>query len=99
MPYQITVCQSNLNCYKKTADIEQVKKWIEERGGTPAVVKDTDILEFILPCTSCDQSEEDPLEIINWSDFETLFSQSHCIFLYEDDSKSCYYKVIENVNF
>lgn len=69
-----------------TTDHDVIKKWVEERGGSPAVVKDTTggsdvgLLRINYPGYSGAGS----LENIPWSEFFKEFDQKHLVFMYQD---------------
>lgn len=78
-----------------TTDHDAIRKWIEQRGGTPSVVKGTPDAdgEGIL---RVDFAEPDAqLEEIPWDRFFDTFEQRKLAFLYQDktadgkDSRFC----------
>ena len=83
---------------KVTTDHEEIRKWVEERGGRPAIVERTEdggggVLRI-------DFQEPDPdLEPIPWDKFFEIFDSRHLAFLHQDktaDGKtSRFYKFIE----
>lgn len=70
----------------ETTNHETIKKWVEERGGSPAVVKNTTggadvgLLRINFPGYSGAQS----LENISWDQFFKEFDEKHLVFLYQD---------------
>ena len=67
-----------------TTDHDTIRKWIEQRGGTPSVVKDTEDKdgEGIL---RVDFAEPDAaLKEIPWDDFFRTFEDRKLAFLYQD---------------
>ncbi len=73
---------------KKTTDHETIRKWVEERGGSPATVKGTGkkgehagLLRIDFP----GYSGADSLEHITWEEFFEKFEQSNLAFLYQED--------------
>ncbi len=72
---------------KKTTDHNVIRKWVEERGGSPATVKGTakkgeaGLLRIDFP----GYSGEDTLEHISWEDFFAKFEESKLAFLYQED--------------
>ena len=70
-----------------TTDHEEIRAWVEKRGGKPATVKgtgkkndNTGILRIDFP----GYSGEDSLEEISWDDFFKKFDASGLQFLYQD---------------
>ena len=74
---------------KVTTDHDEIKAWVEERGGKPARVKGTDdksgggLLRIDYPGFS----GEDTLETITWEEFFTAFDDNKLAFLYQDKTK------------
>ena len=69
-----------------TTNHEQIKQWVEERGGNPARVKGTEsknsagLLRIDYPGFSGEQS----LEEITWEEFFDAFDKNGLAFLYQD---------------
>ena len=69
-----------------TTDPDEIKRWVEERGGYPASVKatsedgDPGLLRIDFPGYSGDES----LERISWEDFFEKFEEKDLAFLYQD---------------
>lgn len=80
-----------------TTDHDEIRKWIEERGGEPATVKSTEengnpgILRVDYP----GYSGEDTLEKISWEAFFEAFDENNLAFLYQDDQESRFSKFID----
>jgi len=71
----------------QTHDHNKIKSWAEERGGVPAVVKDTSSSdsEGVLRIHFPDNSDsKDELEKISWEDFFDNFEKNKLDFLYQD---------------
>jgi hypothetical protein len=68
---------------KVTTDQEEIRQWVEERGGHPARVKGTDVLRIDYPGFS----GEDRLEEITWETFFKAFEENSLAFLYQDETK------------
>jgi hypothetical protein len=74
---------------KVTTDHNEIKKWVEERGGSPARVIGTDkgkssgVLRIDYP----GYSGEETLEPISWSEFFEAFEENALAFLYQDETK------------
>lgn len=72
-----------------TVDHEEIRKWVEERGGHPATVKRTmkghepGLLRIDFP----GYSGEGTLEKISWEDFFEKFEKEHLAFLYQEETK------------
>jgi glutathione synthase/RimK-type ligase-like ATP-grasp enzyme len=89
-----------------TTDHEQIRQWVEERGGHPAAVKrtrgsrgrgdDTGILRIDFP----GYSGQSTLEEISWDEFFEKFDRENLAFLYQDQTargqKSNFNKIIRN---
>ncbi len=76
---------------KLTTDHEQIRRWVEERGGLPATVKRTirdrqqaGILRIDFPGFSGAQT----LVPISWDEWFDMFEQRRLAFLYQDRSAS-----------
>jgi hypothetical protein len=71
-----------------TTDHELIRRWVEERGGHPAVVKSTEskagpgILRVDFPGFS----GEDSLEEIEWDKWFDVFDQHELAFLHQDQT-------------
>jgi hypothetical protein len=69
-----------------TTDHEEIRQWVEERGGHPARVKGTEkgkssgVLRIDYPGYSGD----DRLEEISWDEFFEGFDENKLAFLYQD---------------
>lgn len=70
---------------EKTQDHDQIRHWIEERGGKPAVVKDTQNNDSGagLLRVKFDDSEEN-LEDVSWDEFFDTFDDKDLTFLYQN---------------
>ncbi len=74
---------------KVTTDHEEIRSWVEERGGNPARVKSTDkgkssgLLRIDYPGFS----GEDTLEEITWEEFFNAFDDNNLAFLYQEETK------------
>ncbi|NLT67291.1 MAG: hypothetical protein GXX84_11875 [Acidobacteria bacterium] len=66
---------------KKTTDHDVVRRWVEERGGSPAKVKGTGLLRIDFP----GYSGGDKLEHITWEEFFQKFEENGLAFLYQED--------------
>jgi hypothetical protein len=68
---------------KVTTDQEEIRNWVEERGGHPAQVKGTELLRIDYPGFS----GEERLEEISWDDFFKAFEENNLAFLHQDKTK------------
>ena len=74
---------------KTTTNHNDIRNWVEERGGKPARVKDTTkagsggLLRINYP----GYSGEDTLETISWEEFFEAFEENNLAFLYQDETK------------
>jgi hypothetical protein len=72
-----------------TTNHDEIKKWVEERGGHPASVKGTEkkgnagLLRIDYPGFS----GEDRLEEISWEEFFDAFEKNKLAFLYQEETK------------
>jgi hypothetical protein len=80
-----------------TTDHETIRRWAEERGGTPARVKgtgrgsdDPGILRIDLPGDGPDPN----LEPISWDEWLRAFDENGLAFLHESDPNSRFYKLV-----
>lgn len=85
---------------KRTQDHEEIQRWVEQRGGEPAVVKETennDAGAGVLRI-KFDPAEDD-LEPISWEEFFETFDERGLIFLYQEESNgngSRFFKVVQH---
>ena len=71
-----------------TTNHDEIRKWVEERGGKPAIVKGTErgdsaLLRIDYP----GYSGEDTLEEIEWDEFFEIFDENKLAFLYQDETQ------------
>lgn len=69
-----------------TTDHEEIKRWVEERGGRPATVKGTGEEAGILRIDFPGYSGADSLEEISWDNFFQKFDESNLQFLYQEET-------------
>jgi hypothetical protein len=73
-----------------TTDPDEIRRWVEERGGRPATVKATrkkgepGILRIDFPGFS----GEETLEPISWEEFFRAFDENNLAFLYQETTKT-----------
>ena len=85
---------------KRTSDIDEIRRWAEERGGKPTAVKatmqkgDPGILRIDFP----GYTGEDTLQEISWDEWGRKFEESDLEFLYqdrtEDGKESRFFKIV-----
>lgn len=86
---------------RATADHDEIKKWVEERGGYPASVAGTGgkdqpgVLRIDFPGGSDDKK----LERIEWEDFFNKFDRNGLAFLFQEETsegkKSRFFKFVK----
>ena len=75
---------------KRTADHDEIRKWVEARGGKPVSIEGTErrgedagLLRIDFPGGASDP----PLEPISWDAFFKKFDEAHLQFLHQDKTK------------
>ena len=68
---------------KVTTDHEEIRRWVEERGGQPARVEGTNLLRIDYPGFS----GEGKLEPIDWDECFRIFDENNLAFLYQEKTK------------
>jgi hypothetical protein len=79
----------------RTRDHEQIRAWVEERGGIPTVVKGTGGLlriDFIEGAES--HGREASLEEVSWERWFELFDESQLSFLFSPEGESRFFKLV-----
>jgi hypothetical protein len=77
-----------MSAAKTTTDHDEIRHWVEERGGHPATVKETEkncepgVLRIDFP----GYSGEESLEEITWDHFFDKFEHEKLAFLYQDET-------------
>ncbi len=75
---------------KTTSDHDEIRRWVEEHGGTPATVKGTQsgdeagVLRIDFP----GGAGEEQLEHISWEEWFEKFEDSNLAFLYQAQKAS-----------
>jgi hypothetical protein len=70
---------------KTTTDHNEIRRWVEERGGHPAIVKGTESRgSAMIRVDYPGFSGEDTLEEIDWDEFFEIFDENGLAFLYQD---------------
>jgi hypothetical protein len=82
--------ERTMSSSKTTTDHKAIRRWVEERKGKPARVKDTErgsddigLLRIDFP----GYSGEGKLEPIEWEDFFDKFEESQLAFVYQDKTE------------
>ncbi len=78
---------------KTTTNHDEIRRWVEERGGVPASVKDTGGGDDpgILRIDFKDEPGGDDdagLEEISWEEFFEAFEENNLAFLYQEETAS-----------
>jgi hypothetical protein len=75
---------------KVATDHEQIKRWVEERGGHPARVKGTAVegSSGVLLIDYPGYSGTQTLESISWDEFFQGFEENKLAFLYQDKTQA-----------
>jgi hypothetical protein len=87
---------------RQTTDHDEIRRWVEEHGGTPARVRGTEesgdgagVLRIDLP----GGAGEDQLEHISWDEWFKTFEDNNLAFLYQDHKASgedsTFFKLVE----
>jgi hypothetical protein len=75
---------------RTTTDHDEIRRWVEEHGGTPATVKGTEsdgepgVLRIDFP----GGAGEDRLEHISWDEWFKKFDENGLAFLYQEHKAS-----------
>ena len=74
---------------KVTTDHDEIREWVEERGGQPTQVKGTgdDESPGVLRIDYPGFSGEETLEPITWEEFFEAFDENNLAFLYQEETK------------
>ncbi len=74
---------------KTTTDHDEIRRWVEERGGRPAQVRETgsDGDPGILRIDYPGVGEDDALEEISWDEWFQAFEDNGLAFVYQEESK------------
>ena len=81
---------------KVTTNHKEIQRWVEARGGQPSRVKGTneDRGSGVLVIDYPGYSGEETLEQITWEEFFEGFEENQLAFLYEDEEKSRFSKLV-----
>jgi hypothetical protein len=83
---------------KTTIDHDEIRQWVEARGGRPARVTETGgdgdpgvlRIDFAEP--------DDRLEEISWEDWFRAFDTNELAFLYQDEGDSRFNKLVDRAS-
>jgi hypothetical protein len=78
---------------KTTTDHEEIRRWVEQRGGRPARVQGTGGEDAGLLRIDFGEPEEN-LEPIDWEEWFDTFDRSGLVFLHEDEPDSRFNKLV-----
>ena len=84
---------------KTTTDHDEIRQWVESRGGTPASVADTGsgddpgILRINFE-NEPGGDDDSGLQEISWEEFFRAFDENNLAFLYEDEGDSRFNKFV-----
>src|SRR5918911_1353634 len=85
---------------KRTIDHDEIRRWVEARGGKPAHVKrttqgdDPGVLRIDYP----GYSGQDTLEPISWDQWFDWFERNNLAFLYQDEKDSRFSKLVRRTD-
>jgi hypothetical protein len=74
---------------KTTTNHDEIRRWVEERGGRPARVKatgsgdDPGVLRIDYP----GRGDDEALEEMSWEDFFAAFEENNLAFLYQEETQ------------
>lgn len=73
---------------KTTTNHDEIRRWVEERGGVPATVAHTERDEEagVLRIKFPGYGEDEQLEEVSWDDWFEKFEESDVAFLYQDQT-------------
>jgi hypothetical protein len=85
---------------KTTTNHDEIRKWVEKRGGHPAVVSATENKGGGGGLLRIDYDEpggndDDRLHRITWNEFFQIFDRNGIAFLYDPDSDSRFSKFVQ----
>jgi hypothetical protein len=74
---------------RKTVDHQEIKKWVEARGGRPATVKGTEGIKDagVLRIDFPDRGEDNRMEPISWDEFFKTFDEKSLAFLFQEKTR------------
>jgi hypothetical protein len=78
---------------KTTTDHDEIRRWVEQRGGTPAAVNgtgsgnDPGILRIAYEGVGAEVGEGEDLEPLSWDEWFRAFDENELAFVYQDETK------------
>ena len=86
---------------KTTTNHDEIRKWVEKRGGHPAVVGETENNGRSGGLLRIDYDEpggndDDRLRRISWNEFFEIFDKNDIAFLYDPEGDSRFSKFVAN---
>jgi hypothetical protein len=84
---------------KTTTDHDEIRRWVEEHGGKPAIVRgtrngDSGVLRIDFP----GGAGEEELEHVSWDEWFGIFDRNNLAFLYQqrkaDGEDSTFFKLV-----
>lgn len=79
----------------RTRDHDEIRRWVEDRGGIPTIVEGTEGLlriDFVRGAKS--GGREASLEEVDWDRWFELFDDNELTFLYTPDGESKFFKLV-----
>ncbi len=84
---------------RQTTNHDEIRRWVETRGGRPATVKDTEHGREHAGVLRIAFRDDENLEDIDWDEFFGKFDEEALAFLYQDKTKdgkqSRFFKFVE----
>lgn len=76
---------------RTTTDHDEIRRWVEERGGRPAVAPEhqDQPLGLRIEFPEDRDSEDGGLLLISWDEFFAKFDEANLVFLYRDEPWVC----------
>ena len=84
---------------KTTTDLDEIRRWVESRGGKPAAVRETGsggdpgILRINFENEPGGDDDQE-LEEISWEEWYQAFEENNLAFLYQDEGDSRFNKLV-----
>ena len=80
---------------KQTRDHDEIRRWVEDRGGVPAIVDGTGgMLRIDFVEGERSGGHEDSLNETDWDNWFRIFDDTHLVFLYQPEGESRFFKLI-----
>jgi hypothetical protein len=71
---------------RTTTDHEEIRRWVEEHGGTPAIVRGTEDADGgVLRIDFPGGAGEESLEHVSWDEWFRVFDDRNLAFLYQEE--------------